>query len=106
MRFRGLLLATSILALPLGARAQMVADQPLGLPVSGLYVSAAGGFNLKGSELIKNLSSNLRTLSTGISTPNLNVQTGTGAAAIGSIGWGFGSGLRAELSSITDTTSA
>jgi OmpA-OmpF porin, OOP family len=96
MKRRHVLLATSILALPLGARAQMVAEQPLGYPVSGLYIGAAGGFNLKGNESIKNLSSNLRTLSSGLSTPNLNVGSSTGAVGIGSIGYGLGNGLRLE----------
>jgi hypothetical protein len=33
-----------------GARAQ----ETLGYPVTGLYISAAGGINLKGNESIKN----------------------------------------------------
>ncbi len=91
------LLLGSFVVLPVAAHAQMATDQPLGYPVSGLYVGAAGGFNLKGNESIKNLSSNLRTLSSGISTPNLNVHTSIGVAALGTLGYGFGNGLRAEL---------
>ncbi len=43
------LLVGSLVALPVAAHAQMAPDQPLGYPVSGLYVGAAGGFNLKGN---------------------------------------------------------
>jgi OmpA-OmpF porin, OOP family len=87
---RLLLLAAGALSIPFCAHAQ------LGYPVSGIYISAAGGINLKGNESIKNLSSNLRPLSSGLSTPNLNVGTNIGGAGIGAIGWGFGNGLRVE----------
>ena len=90
-----LALAT-LFVLPIAAHAQMEAP-PLGYPVTGLYVGAAGGFNIKGSESIKNISSNLRPLGAGVSTPNLTVNSSLGGAAVGSIGWGFGNGLRAEL---------
>jgi OOP family OmpA-OmpF porin len=91
---RGLLLGSvAMLSGSLGAHAQ---QPPLGYPVTGLYIGAAGGFTLKGNESIKNLSSNLG-LTTGLSTPNLNVGSSIGGAAFGSIGWGFGNGLRAEV---------
>ncbi len=70
---------------------------PLGYPVTGLYIGAEGGFNLGGNELFKNLSSNALILRSGLSTPNLNVSRSIGAAAIGTIGFGFGNGLRAEV---------
>jgi OmpA-OmpF porin, OOP family len=85
------LLTAVILGISSGVHAQQ-----LGYPVSGLYIGAAGGFNLKGNESIKNLSSNLQSLSSGLSTPNLNVGTNIGGAAFGAIGWGFGNGLRVE----------
>jgi len=91
------LLTATVLALPVAAHAQMATDQPIGYPVTGLYIGAAGGFNLKGNESIKNLSSNLRTLSTGLSTPNLNFSSNIGGAGIAGLGWGFGNGLRAEV---------
>ncbi len=91
------LLAGTLLALPIAAHAQMTEPPPLGYPVSGLYIGAAGGFNLKGSQSIKNLSSNLRPLSTGLSTPNLTVNSSIGGVGLGSIGFGFGNGLRAEV---------
>ena len=88
---RLLLLTAVILGISSGLDAQQ-----LSYPVSGLYVGVAGGFNLKGNESIKNLSSNLQSLSSGLSTPNLNVGTNIGGAAFGAIGWGFGNGLRVE----------
>jgi OmpA-OmpF porin, OOP family len=97
MRTGTKLLAASFLALPFAAQAQTAPAQPLGYPVYGLYVGAAAGVNLKGNESIKNLSSNLRPLGAGLSTPNLNVSNGAGGTGIGSIGWGFGNGLRAEV---------
>src|SRR3954453_12002871 len=91
---RVLLFAAPALGVSFGAH-----SQPLGYPVAGLYVGAAGGFNLKGNESIKNLSGNLRSSLgfTGLSTPNLNAGSNLGGAAFGAIGWGFGNGLRAEV---------
>jgi OOP family OmpA-OmpF porin len=86
-----LLLTASVWGISSGAQAQ-----PLGYPVSGLYIGAEGGFSLKGNESIKNLSSNLRSLSSGLSTPNLNVGSTIGGAALGAVGWGFGNGFRVE----------
>ena len=75
------------------------AQTPLGYPVTGLYIGAAGGFNIKTSQSIKNLSGNVPSAfgSTGISTPNLNIGASLGGSAFGAIGYGFGNGLRAEL---------
>ena len=80
---RLLLLTAVILGISSGLDAQQ-----LSYPVSGLYVGVAGGFNLKGNESIKNLSSNLQSLNSSLSTPNLNVGTNIGGAAFGAIGWG------------------
>jgi OmpA-OmpF porin, OOP family len=91
-----LLVATTALSLPIAARAQ---DQgPLGYPVVGPYVNVLGGFNLKGSESVKNLSPNFNPLlGTGLSTPNLNFKSNIGGAGIVGLGWGFGNGLRVEF---------
>ena len=86
----------TLTATVLGGSLSAQAQAPLGYPVTGLYIGGAGGFNLKGNESIKNLSSNLQSLSSGLSTPNLNAATNIGAAAFGAIGWGFGNGLRVE----------
>jgi OOP family OmpA-OmpF porin len=91
MKFRSGFLAATFLLTPLALHAQT-----LGYPVSGLYIGAAGGFNIKANPSVKNLSSSLST-GTGISTPNMNLSTGIGAAAAGTIGYGLGNGLRIEL---------
>ena len=90
--------ACLLMATALGIGGSLSAQaQQVGYPVSGLYLGAAGGFSLKGNESIKNLSSSSRPGTTGLSTPNLNIGTSIGGAAIGAIGWGFGNGLRAEV---------
>ena len=91
MKFRSGFLAATFLLTPIALHAQS-----LGYPVSGLYIGAAGGFNIKANPSVKNLSSSLST-GTGISTPNMNLSTGIGAAAAGTIGYGLGNGLRIEL---------
>ena len=92
MTIRSGLLAATFLIAPVAVEAQT-----LGYPVSGLYIGAAGGFNIKSNPSVKNLSSNLNPNSTGLSTPNLNLSTGIGAAAAGTIGYGLGDGLRVEI---------
>ncbi|PPQ35031.1 OmpA family protein [Rhodopila globiformis] len=93
----GILLAvTTALSLPIAAQAQD--DQgPLGYPVVGPYVNVMGGFNIKANPSVKNLSTSLRPLSSGLSTPNLNFSTNIGGAGLAGLGWGFGNGLRAEV---------
>ena len=91
MKFRSGFLAATFLLTPIALQAQT-----LGYPVSGLYIGAAGGFNIKANPSVKNLSSSL-SAGTGLSTPNLNLSTGIGAAAAGTIGYGLGNGLRIEL---------
>jgi OOP family OmpA-OmpF porin len=93
---RGLLLAaTTLLSAP--AFSQEAAP-PVGYPVVGPYISAGGGFNIKGNESIKNLSGPLAAsgFTTGASTPNLNFGTSLGGAAAGAFGWGLGNGIRLE----------
>jgi outer membrane protein OmpA-like peptidoglycan-associated protein len=80
MRYRNILLATAIAALPLAAKAQ---------PVSGLYIGTGAGLNLMQNEIDKSQN--------GIATPNKSLQMTLGATAFGSVGWGFGNGLRAEF---------
>jgi outer membrane protein W len=93
MTLRGVIVAGTVLVAPFAADAQA----PLGYPVTGLYIGASGGFNIKANPSVKNLSGNLNPDSTGLSTPNLNLSTGIGAAAAGTIGYGLGNGLRVEL---------
>lgn len=77
MKFRGLLLAASVLALPIVANAQ---------PITGLYIGAGAGVNLMQNEQV-NVSG---------ATGTGNLETNVGAVGVGSVGWGFGNGLRVE----------
>jgi len=74
------LLAVTLLALPLAARAQ---------PVEGLYVGAGAGANWQQQTRVR--------LHTGpLPGPTLTDSFDTGVAALGSLGWGFGNGVRLE----------
>jgi outer membrane protein OmpA-like peptidoglycan-associated protein len=76
MTLKNGLMAATILAFPALAQAQ---------PVNGIYVGAGAG-------------GNWRTNSTaGVDGGNLTVKTETGWAALGSVGYGLGNGLRAEI---------
>ena len=82
MNFRKTLLAATMLALPLAAQAQ---------PVTGLYVAGGAGANWR-----NNVSDNFTTA--GVGTPfALRASSGVGFVGLGSVGWGFGNGLRLEL---------
>src|SRR5215208_5349797 len=73
MSLRKALLAATVLALPLAAQAQ---------PVSGLYVGAGAGVNIRQD-------AESRAVRT--------VPENPGSAVVGPLGWGFGNGLRVEL---------
>ena len=73
MQFRGALLAASLFAAPIVASAQ---------PVTGLYVGLGAGVNLLQQEKT-NVGGNLKSQ--------------VGPDVVGSLGWGFGNGLRAEV---------
>jgi OmpA-OmpF porin, OOP family len=85
MNLRSALLAATVLALPLAAKAQ---------PVTGLYVGAGAGYNILGNQKI-NAPGSLGLAGVAGSGGSLNFQGGFAAKA--SVGWGFGNGLRAEL---------
>jgi OmpA-OmpF porin, OOP family len=87
MRFRSALLAATVLAVPFAAQAQ---------PVTGLYIGAGAGVNVKNSPQLKNLSLT-DTATGGVAVSNTNLNTGAGPVALGAVGWGFGNGLRVEL---------
>ncbi len=76
MTLRSALLAATMVALPLAANAQ---------PIDGLYVGAGVGVNLMQNETF--------TAGGGSQTFRVN----PGFVGLGSIGWGFGNGFRAEL---------
>jgi len=79
MSLRKALLAATVLALPVAAQAQ---------PVTGLYVGAGVGLNFHQDSTFSN--------NGGGSDARLRYRD-VGAVALGSIGWGFGNGLRAEI---------
>jgi len=86
MQLRNLLLAATVMALPLTAHAQ---------PVTGLYVGAGAGVNIMLDEPIN--SATFGGAPTGPANGQFNLQTNVGAAGVASLGWGFGNGLRAEI---------
>jgi len=76
MSLRKALLAATVLSLPIAAQAQ---------PISGLYVGAGAGLNHRQNSTYGN------------SAANATTSFEYGYAAVGSIGWGFGNGIRAEV---------
>src|SRR3954447_23744064 len=76
MTLKKALLAATILALPVAAQAQ---------PVSGLYVGAGAGVNFMQESKFNALGYGAK------------IETKPGMVAVGSLGWGFGNGLRAEV---------
>ncbi|MBB5693562.1 OmpA family protein [Muricoccus pecuniae] len=87
-RLRAALLATTLLALPLAAQAQ---------PVTGLYISGGAGYNyLQGTERELTGNAGAAARAAGIPT-KVEVTWENGWVGLGSIGWGFGNGLRAEV---------
>jgi OmpA-OmpF porin, OOP family len=80
MRFRNILLAAAITTLPLTVRAQSIA---------GPYIGTGVGVNIMQNQTVQSVD--------GIATPGRSIQMNVGATALGSVGWGFGNGLRAEF---------
>jgi outer membrane protein OmpA-like peptidoglycan-associated protein len=80
MKLRGAVLLLAVLAAPVAGRAQ---------PFSGLYIGAGGGFNDLDTEAVKP--------SAGLDTPGGKAKFDGGYLGLGSIGWGFGNGIRIEI---------
>ncbi len=80
MRFRVALLAASLLASPVVARAQ---------PFQGLYIGAGGGYNFLERTAVRS--------SPGLRTGKLDFADTNGFVGVGSLGYGFGNGVRIEL---------
>ncbi len=82
---RKLLLAATMLA-------SVAAVPALAQPVTGLYIAGGGGANFMQQE-------RLQSLSVGSITAPVTGRTpfDVGVVAVGSVGWGFGNGLRAEV---------
>lgn len=80
MNLRKALFAATVLALPAAATAQ---------PISGLYVGAGAGMNFRQGN-------NASGTALGVPVAG-RTNTTIGYAIVGSVGWGFGNGIRAEL---------
>ncbi len=78
-------LTAQLLGLP--AAAVLLGGHALAQPVSGLYVGLAGGANFLQDETVR-LSPEF---------PSGKDRWGVGYTGIGSVGWGFGNGVRVEL---------
>jgi OmpA-OmpF porin, OOP family len=92
MKLRSTLLAATVLATPLAARAQWATQTPLGLPVTGLYIGAGAGVNWLTNQDI----TSSRVTPSGVSL-DTNLTSRIGPVVLGSVGWGFGNGLRVEV---------
>jgi OmpA-OmpF porin, OOP family len=80
MKFGTKILAAGLLGLPIAASAQ---------PVSGPYVGLGAGLNFMQNETDQS--------DHGVATPGKSLDMNVGATGVGSLGWGFGNGLRTEL---------
>ena len=98
MRLRSALLAATVLATPFAVEAQ---------PVTGLYIGAGVGANFRLSQDFSSVNTTLGPLAGAVFTfpsasPFLSrtqpqIHTDPGFVGLGSIGWGFGNGLRVEV---------
>ena len=80
MKIHSLLLASTLLTLPIMAQGQ---------PVNGLYVGLGAGVNIMQNEPLKSVD--------GLNTTGINLKTNLGGVGAASVGWGFGNGLRTEI---------
>jgi outer membrane protein OmpA-like peptidoglycan-associated protein len=88
MSLKKALLAATVLSLPMVAQAQ---------PVTGLYIAAGAGANWRqvNSERAEDLTrEQLAAVGIGVGS---KIRTNLGYVGVGSIGWGFGNGIRAEI---------
>jgi OOP family OmpA-OmpF porin len=81
MKLRNTLLAATILALPLAAKAQ---------PITGLYIGGGAGANIM-------LDENAQATARGVNSRSANLGSQVGPAVDLSVGYGLGNGLRFEL---------
>ena len=80
MRLRSALLAATVLAAPISVHAQ---------PFNGVYIGAGAGYNY-----LEDIDARR---SPALGTPNLKLRANSGFAGLGSVGYGFGNGIRIEL---------
>jgi outer membrane protein OmpA-like peptidoglycan-associated protein len=89
MSLKKALLAATVMSLPLAAQAQ---------PVTGLYIAGGVGANWLGNFDSLNLSGLPASISNQVGTGASNsIDFSTGIMGVGSLGWGFGNGIRVEL---------
>ncbi len=80
MKLRMALLAATVMACPIAARAQ---------PISGLYIGAGGGLNVLDDEVVR--------ASPGLHTNSGKAKFNDGVVGLGSIGYALGDGFRFEI---------
>ena len=83
-----LLFVATILAGPL-----LAMDGATAQPIEGIYVGAGGGANFLSDERVRSFTSGGTTFSVPAGS---RIRFGTGYVAVGSVGWGFGNGVRIE----------
>lgn len=83
MSLRPLLLTATMITAPLLCMAQASAQ-----PVTGLYIAAGAGANILQDEHVK---------APGLNLVPKRLSTQVGGVGVGSVGWGFGNGLRVEV---------
>ena len=89
---RKFLLAATLLTGPI-ALPVLLAGASQAQPVTGLYIGAAGGANFMQQQNPRSV-----TQSNGVTTPLFgSISSQAGVTGLGSIGWGFGNGIRVEL---------
>ena len=87
MRLRNVLLAATMLAVPVAAKAQPFA------PITGLYVGAGAGFDYQFQTDVKNIT--VRNFTSSVNDTKL--RGNGGFVGLASVGFGFGNGLRVEV---------
>ncbi len=85
------LLAASILAVPFAA----IASGAMAQPIEGVYIGAGGGANFMSNERVRTVTSGSTTVSVPSGLNSRGFQTGY--TGLGSVGWGFGNGVRLEV---------
>jgi OmpA-OmpF porin, OOP family len=90
MRCRNALLA-AVSMFPVAVEAQAPPQ-----PVRGIYLGVAGGLSIETNPDVNGVVSSSLSAA-GRSAPSTNLLTGTGGAAVSSLGYGLGNGLRVEV---------
>jgi len=88
MKHISAVLAVSVATFPFVAVAQ---------PLSGIYIGAGAGVNFHQQEAVNSLATTIPGFGTLGTAGNSDIRFNTGFVGLGSVGWGFGNGLRAEI---------